>query len=112
MSARKFDISKAKKYGNVTVRKTSEHDGLYTEVLLHGNRVVLINHTAGYFELDHCGWITPTTRTAINTALSQFRPDARVFIERGTMFVSWANGEDEGLLVPGAKYGFEVSEVA
>lgn len=94
MSARKFDISKAKKYGNVKIEKSSEHDGLYTQVLLHDNVIMTINHTQKWFKMSHCDWPTPTTKTALNTELKQIRPDVNVYQVKGVWFVSFAQGDE------------------
>lgn len=108
MSARKYDINKAKAYANVTVSRTVNNDGeSTTRVYLHGNLVLEINREKKAFRLDHCGWITPTTATAINTGLKQLRPDVSVFRKKGVMFVSFANGEEIGALNPSAWYGYD-----
>lgn len=105
MSARKFDLNKAKSYGNVTVARVVDADGAKTKVYLHGNLVFEHNRDTNAIRLDHCGWITATTATAINTALSQVRPDMRVFRKLGTMFISFANGDEQGVLIPSQWYG-------
>jgi hypothetical protein len=107
MSARKYELTKSKAFGNVTVNKCVDGDGAKTKVYLHGNLVLEINRDKKTFRLDHCGWITPTTATAINTGLKQFRPDVSVFRKKGEMFVLFANGEEVGSLNPNAVYGFE-----
>jgi hypothetical protein len=106
MSARKFDLFKPKSYGNVVIKQTSEHDGLYVHVLLHGNEIMIINTTQQWFRMSHCGWTTSTTKTAINTALKQFRPDVAVFQQKGEWFVSFANGEEISVFTPNACYGY------
>lgn len=108
MSARTFDLNKARKYGNIQIKNYSEHDGLYTEVLLHGNRIMLINNVDKWFEMTDCGWQTATTKTALNTALKQFRPDVSIYQFKGQWVVKFANGEDEACweAVKGQKYGY------
>lgn len=68
MSARKFDITKPKKYGNVEVI----HNGLEISVRLHRTIVASFNPSNMAIVLNTDGWLTPTTKTAINNALSQF----------------------------------------
>jgi len=67
MSARKFDIYKAKKYGNVRV----EHDGEIIRVWLYSTCVVEFDKESQHIKLNTGGWRTATTRTAINNALKQ-----------------------------------------
>lgn len=102
MSARKFDLFRPKGYGNVVIDRVNG----FLLVKLHGNTVVAIDETTKRFRLDDCGWVTATTTTAMNTALRQFRPDVHVRRSRGTMIVSFANGEEEAVLDPQAWYGF------
>ena len=71
MSARSFDLNKVnKKQSNIVVRL---EEGLYPDsvktVYLHGHAIVRIHND--YVVLDSCGWLTNTTKTAINNALNQ-----------------------------------------
>lgn len=83
MSARKFNLFTGKKYGNVEV---IVEKGTHT-VLLHGNTVLVYCGIRGNIDVDNCGWITQTTRTAINTALEQLSSKFRVNIEKGVMYL-------------------------
>lgn len=67
MSARKFDISRPKKYANVRI----EHVGLYRNVILHKTCVLSVYNVSNTIRLDSGGWRTRTTMTAINTGLKQ-----------------------------------------
>jgi hypothetical protein len=74
MSARKFDLYKAKKYDNVRVEHENglrHTDGDKIRVILHQTRVVSWNRRHGAVTLDSGGWRTRTTQTAIRTALKQ-----------------------------------------
>jgi hypothetical protein len=68
MSARTFDLTRPKKYGNVEVI----HDGLKISVKLHNTIVASFNPHDKAIVLNTGGWKTPTTKTAINNALNQF----------------------------------------
>ena len=68
MSARKFDITRPKKYGNVEVI----HEGLKISVRLHRTVVASFDPKDMAIVLNTDGWKTPTTKTAINNALNQF----------------------------------------
>lgn len=77
MSAKTFDISGNKKnFGNVKIKKT----GLYTHVILHDTPVVSLNQLSNIVTLNSGGWKTPTTRTAINTALRQINGFEKVSV--------------------------------
>jgi hypothetical protein len=67
MSARKFDISKTKKFDNVRVVNDSEK----ISVILHLSEVVRFDKVENKIYLWSAGWETPTTKTAINNALKQ-----------------------------------------
>jgi hypothetical protein len=67
MSARKFDIMKNKKYGNVTIH----HSQNLLSVVLHLTEVVRFNKVENKIYLSSGGWHTATTKTAINNALRQ-----------------------------------------
>ena len=82
MSARTFDLSKAKKYGNITV----EHGIGRITVKLHQN--VIAERIGDSLRISHCGWITNTSRVAINNSLSQLGREERVFISKGSMYLS------------------------
>lgn len=89
MSARSFDISKSKKFGNVTVVNNSEKIG----VTLHKTEVVKFDKDTNKIYLSSGGWQTPTTKTAINNALSQLESVVGqsfpgVFQKKGEWFLS------------------------
>jgi len=91
MSARNFDLNgTARRFGNVTIERLN---GL-TKVLLHGNNVVEIDHAKRLVKVSNCGWVTPTTHSAIKTALSQL-PDTLeiqcVWSNKGTSMVHFAD---------------------
>lgn len=67
MSARSFDISKTKRFGNVTVVNSESK----ISVILHSTEVVRLDKAENKVYLSSGGWLTPTTKTAINNALSQ-----------------------------------------
>jgi hypothetical protein len=67
MSARKFDINKTKKYGNVTVVNNESK----ISVILHSTEVVRLDKAENRVYLSSGGWQTPTTKIAINNALRQ-----------------------------------------
>ena len=67
MSARTFDISKTKKFGNVAVI----HDESKISVILHQTEVVRFDKVLNKVYVTSGGWMTPTTKTAINNALTQ-----------------------------------------
>lgn len=67
MSARSFSMSKTKKFGNVKISNTPDQ----IIVTLHKTDVVVYNKNDGSIRLNTGGWHTPTTKTAINNALSQ-----------------------------------------
>ena len=85
MSARSFNINKAKKYGNVRVI----HQNKDLIVRLHQTDVVKLSDKL--ITLNTNGWHTVTTRTAINNALQQIGSPIRVFIKQGTMKVQFKN---------------------
>jgi hypothetical protein len=67
MSARTFDISKTKKYGNITVINSESK----ISVILHSTEVVRLDKVENKVYLSSGGWRTSTTKTAINNALKQ-----------------------------------------
>jgi len=67
MSARTFDIGQSKKFGNVKVRNTP--DAII--VTLHQTDIVVFDKIKNSVRITSGGWKTPTTKTAINNALSQ-----------------------------------------
>lgn len=75
MSARTFDISKAKKNGNVRV--VEEGSELFPKslsnvsVILHETTVLQLNRVNNVVTLNTGGYNTPTTFRAINIALAQ-----------------------------------------
>lgn len=89
MSARKFDISKSKKYGNVTV----DNNDKYISVILHLTEVIMLDKVENKIYLSSGGWLTPTTKTAINNALRQLesftgQPMPSVSQVKGRWFLS------------------------
>jgi hypothetical protein len=67
MSARTFDINASKKFGNVKVRNTPDA----IVVTLHQTDIVVFDKIKNSVRITSGGWKTPTTKTAINNALSQ-----------------------------------------
>jgi hypothetical protein len=67
MSARTFDIGKSKKFGNIRITNSPNE----IIVTLHQTNVVVYDKNKGSIKLTSGGWKTPTTKTAINNALSQ-----------------------------------------
>lgn len=89
MSARTFSINKTKKYGNVTVI----NNDFEISVMLHLTEVVRFSKTENKVYLSSGGWHTPTTKTAINNALSQLesligQSLPSVFQKKGEWFLS------------------------
>lgn len=92
MSARKFDIYKAGKYDNVKVESDSD---IIIHVTLHRTVVVRWDRAAGKVTLNSGGWLTLTTKRAINTALRQipgFMHHVSVFQKRGEWFITYDHG--------------------
>ena len=89
MSARKFSLTVAKKYGNVTV---SFGDNESVNVWLHQTKIVKFQGET--VKLNAGGWLTNTTKTAMNTALSQSEhfKHLRVFQKKNVWYVS--NGDN------------------
>jgi Fe-S cluster biogenesis protein NfuA len=91
MSARSFDI-------NVTTRKQSnirvieQFDNQIKNVLLHGYIVVSITKTEIF--LSSCGYLTVTTKTAINQALRQLGRNERVNQVKGQWFIDGVEFKD------------------
>lgn len=84
MSARTFDITKNKKFGNVTVY---QHKNAIS-VVLHFTEVVRFDKELNKVVLNTGGWKTSTTKTAINNALKQLevftgQSMPRVFQKKG-----------------------------
>jgi hypothetical protein len=67
MSARSFDIGKSKKFGNIRITNSPNE----IIVTLHQTNVVVYDKNKGSIRLTSGGWQTPTTKTAINNALTQ-----------------------------------------
>lgn len=67
MSARNFKIDRTKKYSNVSVFSSPE----LLKITLHSTDVVVFDRQRGVIVLNSGGWMTPTTKTAINNALRQ-----------------------------------------
>lgn len=87
MSARTYNLFKPKKYGNVEVQVSSS-DNETIKVYLHGNNVLSYNPRTKELIVNHCGRITPTTVTAINTGLNQLNLPYGVFRKQGIMYIS------------------------
>jgi len=88
MSARNFTLfGTAKRFGNVTIQRSD--DKRMISVLLHGNEVLTLDTVKGLMRISNCGWCTPTTHNAINTALSQIEnsPVSRVYASKGKSIV-------------------------
>lgn len=74
MSARSFNLKK-RRQGNITVN----HDGLgFYEIILHQTSVVT-KYNDGSIVLNSGGWMTSTTKTAINRAFDLLGINARVW---------------------------------
>lgn len=86
MSARKFDIKKAKKYGNVRVF----HEENRIVVRLHQTDIVVMSESG--IRLNTNGWLTSTTKTAMNNALRQFGTSLYVHQSKRVWYVSFGNG--------------------
>lgn len=93
MSARNFDVNKAKKYGNVTVEHNQDSPkGEIIHIRLHQTYVVRFDRETKRVTLNSGGWRTVTTKQAINTALKQLQEytDFRqvgVYQEKGEWFL-------------------------
>jgi hypothetical protein len=76
MSARSFDINLTRKQGNIQVFK--DHSSLV--VRLHGHAVFIIEGMGqnAIITLSSCGWLTTTTKTAINRALTLVNSPYRI----------------------------------
>jgi hypothetical protein len=95
MSARKYDLYKAKAYGNVAVKHVTQSGGdeipIITKrvVRLHSTDVVTWDCTHGKVVLNSGGWQTVTTKTAINVAFKQMPGfmSYYLFQKKGNWFV-------------------------
>ena len=103
MSARKFDVFKSKKYGNVKV--TDDAGTIF--VTLHYTAVVTYSPDTGKVKLTSGGWRTVTTKTAINTALRQisslpvsvYQDDFSWFVNIGGKKIEFQDGMEIDLLL-------------
>ena len=78
MSARSYDINKLnKKQSNIRVTK----EGSTTIVVLHDTTILKIDN--GRITLNSGGWVTNTTKTAINRGLKQLNVPFTVFQKKG-----------------------------
>lgn len=68
-------------YRNVVVIEDFEK----IEVRLHGNRVLTYFPNSEQVVVDNSGWITPTTRQAINNGLQQLKVNGAVSIKNFQM---------------------------
>lgn len=83
MSARSFDLNKVnKKQSNIQVLMVGDAK----IVLLHGHAIVKIEQDKVI--LSSCGWLTNTTKTAINNALKQLGlSEFQVSQKKGLWFI-------------------------
>lgn len=98
MSARSFDIHKTKKQGNITVINGESK----LSVILHFTEVVRFDKVENKVLLSSGGWKTPTTKTAINNALSQIesvigQPLPSVFQKKGEWFLTDGTKFQDGM---------------
>ena len=99
MSARSFDISKTKKFGNVQV-----FNNVYEiSVVLHRTTVLSLVKDLNQVYLSSGGWKTPTTKTAINNGLSQLEAIVgqklpRVFQKKGEWFLDNGQKFEDGMV--------------
>lgn len=79
MSARNFELNGTKKaFGNVKI----DRQGNTTKVILHSTAVVEVDYSTNSVKLNSGGWLTPTTKTAINNALKQISGFESVFVSQ------------------------------
>ena len=107
MSAKTFDLFKAKKYGNVQVKHSKTEGGgvLRIDVILHQTVVASCTPVNGVTTLDSGGWRTATTKVAMNTALRQLHQGRiAVYQEKGRWYVATPSGDLEyfdGMVIGG-----------
>lgn len=110
MGNRNYSLNKlGKKQGHVQVDSGMDLDGhLVLAVRLHDTIVFQANLDRRFLCFNTGGFYTASTRDVINRALSELRPDMRVFKSAGIWRVSFANGEEESALeaCEGKLYGF------
>jgi hypothetical protein len=112
MSARRLDLNGPRRQGNVTIERKAHPKTGYAivSVLLHGNEIMTIHYSpkGHYFSMTDCGWQTVTTKTALNKALNQIRPDMGIFQKRGQWIVTFAGGEEQAYFeaCKNKNYGF------
>ena len=82
MSARSFDINCLKKQANIKVSRTEQT--IYVD--LHKTTVFIYDNDM--IQLNSGGWKTPTTKVAINRALSQLNINYAIVQKKGQWFVS------------------------
>ena len=83
MSARTYNINKAGRYSNVTVKKGTSN----TVVVLHNTAVVIYDEMLKLITLNTNGWKTPTTKTCINNALRQLGVVASISQVKGQWYL-------------------------
>ena len=98
MSARTFDISRTKKFGNVTVINSESK----ISVILHNTEVVRFDKVQNKVYLSSGGWKTSTTKTAINNALRQLesvtgQSMSGVFQKKGEWFLTNGQQFEDGM---------------
>lgn len=109
MGNRNYSLDVRRRQGNIQiVREATKNGDCVLSVLLHGNKIFCAHYGERWIRFFMCGWYTPSTRDAINTALREFRPDMRIFKSNNIWRCSFANGEEESHLeaCEGKKYSF------
>lgn len=86
MSAKSFTL-KIGKYGNVEVTESGSSDSILV-IKLHGHTIAVINTAQHWIVLDSCGFKTPTTKRALNRALTLLKLDFCVFQAKGVWWVA------------------------
>lgn len=89
MSARSFDINGKMRQGNITVLNDQD----VVAVILHNTTVMMFSKKLNKIKLTSGGWMTPTTKTAINNALRQLesvtgQPLPSLFQKKGEWFLT------------------------
>lgn len=98
MSARSFDISKTKKQGNITVINGESK----LSIILHSSEVVRFDKVQNKVFISSGGWMTPTTKTAINNALRQLESIVgqsmpQVYQKKGKWFLTDGTKFQDGM---------------
>jgi hypothetical protein len=98
MSARSFDINGKMRQGNITVLNDQD----VVAVILHNTTVMMFSKKLNKIKLTSGGWMTPTTKTAINNALSQLESIVgqsmpQVFQKKGEWFLTDGTKFQDGM---------------